>query len=113
MSIGARRGDALPHILHQRCFWLFVVLVVLIGAVSFVPANDHGRLYLNGVSMFLLIATVAAVGRTIWSFVISLFLAIPAVWFQYIGLWHDSDSNLANSWIFCAALYFIATTYLL
>jgi hypothetical protein len=112
MSIGATR-DALSHIFYQRCFWLFIVLVVLIGAVSFVPANDHGRLYLNGVSMFLLIATVAAVGRTIWSFVIALCLAIPAVWFQYIGLWHDSDSNLANSWMFCAALYFIATTYLL
>jgi hypothetical protein len=61
MSIGATR-DALSHILYQRCFWLFVVLIVLIGAVSFVPANDHGRLYLNGVSMFLLIATVAAFG---------------------------------------------------
>jgi len=59
--IGATR-DAVSHILYQRCFWLFIVLVVLIGAVSFVPANDHGRLYLNGVSMFLLIATVAAFG---------------------------------------------------
>src|SRR4029079_11472524 len=112
MRIGATR-DAVSHILYQRCFWLFIVLVVLIGAVSFVPANDHGRLYLNGVSMFLLIATVGAVGRTISSFVIALFLAIPAVWFQYLGLWHDSDSNLASSWMFCAALYFIATPYLL
>ena len=112
MSLGATR-DALSHIFYQRCFWLFVVLVVLIGAVSFVPGNDHGRLYLNGVSMFLLIATVAAVGRTTWSFVIALFLAVPAVWFQYLGLWHDSDRDLANSWIFCAALYFTATAYLL
>ena len=112
MSIGATR-DALSLIFYQRCFWLFVVLVVLIGAVSFVPANDHGRLCLNGVSMFLLIATVAAVGRTTLSFVIALLLAVPAVWFQYLGLWHDSDSNLARSWMFCAALYFVATAYLL
>jgi Ion channel len=112
MSIGATR-NALSHLFYQRCFWLFVVLVALIGAVSFVPANDHGRLYLNGVSMFLLIATIAAVGRTTLSFVIALLLAVPAVWFQYLGLWHDSDSNLALSWMFCAALYFIATVYLL
>jgi hypothetical protein len=112
MSIGATR-DAVSRIFYQRCFWLFVVLVVLIGAVSFVPANDYGRLYLNGVNMFLLIATVAAVGRTTLSFVIALFLAVPAVWFQYLGLWHDSDSDLARSWMFCATLYFIATAYLL
>jgi hypothetical protein len=112
MRIGStRRG--LSNIFYQRCFWLFVVLVVLIGAVSFVPANDHGRLVLNGVNMFLLIATVAAVGRTTLSFVLALLLAVPAVWFQYLGLWHDSDRHLAGSWMFCGALYFIATAYLL
>jgi ion channel len=112
MSIGATR-DVLSRMFYQRCFWLFVVLVGLIGAVSFVPPNDHGRLVLNGVNMFLLIATVAAVGRTTLSFVIALLLAIPAVWYQYLGLWHDSDNDLASSWMFSAALYFIATTYLL
>jgi hypothetical protein len=35
------------------------------------------------------------------------------VWFQYVGLWHDSDSDLAGSWMFSAALYFITTGYLL
>jgi len=112
MSIGAAR-DAVSRILYQRCFWLFVVLVVLIGAVSFVPANDHGRLVLNAVNMFLLIATVAAVGRTTPSFVLALLLAVPAVWFQYRGLWRDSNSDLAASWMFSAALYFIGTVYLL
>ncbi|HEY2801971.1 MAG TPA: potassium channel family protein [Chthoniobacterales bacterium] len=112
MSIGAKRG-ALSHIFYQRCFWLFVLLMVLIGAVSFVPAHDSGRLVLNAVNMFLLIATVAAVGRSRVSFVIALLLAVPAVWFQYVGLWHDSDSDLACSWMFSAALYFISTAYLL
>ena len=112
MGIGATR-DALSRIFYQRCFWLFLVLVVLIGAVSFVPATDHGRLVLNGVNMFLLIATVAAVGRTTMSFAIALLIAVPAVWFQYVGLWHDSDSDLAGSWMFSAALYFITTGYLL
>src|SRR4051794_12481071 len=81
MAIGATR-DALSRIFYQRCFWLFVLLVVLIAAVSFVPGNDQGRLVLNGVNMLLLIATVAAVGTTTLSFVIALMLAVPAVWFQ-------------------------------
>src|SRR3954465_9428738 len=105
MAIAATR-DALSRIFYQRCFWLFVMLIVVIGAVSFVPASDRGRLVLNGVNMFLLIATVAAVGRTKLSFLIALFLAIPAVWYQYLGLWDDNDEELAVSWTFSAALYF-------
>jgi hypothetical protein len=65
------------------------------------------------VNMFLLIATVAAVGRTTMPFVIAILLAVPAVWFQYHGLTRDDDWELAESWMFSAALYFIATVYLL
>ena len=105
--------DALSRVFYQRCFWLFAVLVALIGAVSFVPPTDHGRLVLNAVTMFLSIATVAAVGRTTLSFIITLLLAIPAVWFQYSGLWQDDDGQLAISWIFSAALYFATIVYLM
>ena len=112
MAIGATR-EAMSRIFYQRCFWLFNVLVILIGAVSFVPATDHGRLVLNAVNMFLLIATVAAVGRTKLSFVIALLLSVPAVFFQYLGLWDDNQDYLANSWMFSGALYFITTAYLL
>ena len=65
-----------------------------------------------GINMFLLIATIAAVGRTTMSFVIALSLSLPAVWFQYVGLWHDRDRDLTWSWMFSAALYFITTAYL-
>jgi len=104
--------DARSRIFSQRCFWLFAMLIVVIGAVSFIPASDHGRLFLNGINMFLLIATVAAVGRTTLSLVIALLLAAPAVLFQYIGLWRDSDVHLTWSWIFSAVLYFITIGYL-
>jgi hypothetical protein len=112
MAIGATR-EALSRIFYQRCFWLFGVVLALIGAVSFVPPNDHGRLILNAVNMLTVIATIAAVGRATLSFVIALLLAVPAVWFQYVGLWHDSDNDLAVSWTFSAALYFLAISYLL
>ena len=109
----AQTRDALSRIFYQRCFWLFAVLIVLIGAVAFVPPTDHGRLVVNAVNMFLLLAAIAAVGRTTLSFVIALLLAIPAVWFQYTGLWHDDDWELAKSWMFSAGLYFVTTVYLL
>jgi ion channel len=112
MAIETTR-DALSRIFYQRCFWLFVVLVAMIAAVSFVPPNDAGRLVVNAFNMFLLIATVAAVGRTTLSFTIALLLAIPAVWFQYSGLWRDDDRELAMSWMFSAGLYFVTTVYLL
>jgi hypothetical protein len=109
----AQTRDALSRIFYQRCFWLFTILVVLIGAVAFVPPTDQGRLVVNAVNMFLLLAAIAAVGRTTLSFVIALLLAIPAVWFQYAGLWHDDDWQLAESWMFSAGLYFVTTVYLL
>ena len=112
MAIIATR-DALSRFFFQRCFWLFTVLLFLIGAVSFVPGNDQGRLFINAINMFLLIATVAAVGRTTLSFVIALLLAVPAVLFQYLGLWRDSDIDLTRSWVFSATLYSITIVYLL
>ena len=111
MGIGTAR-NAMSRIFYQRCFWLFVVIIVLIVAVSFAPQSDRGRLVVNGINMFLLIATVAAVGRTTLSFVAALLLSGTAVWFQYLGLWYDSDLDLARSWMFSAALYFLTTAYL-
>jgi hypothetical protein len=112
MAIVATRV-VLSRIFFQRCFWLFTVLLVLIGTVSFVPHTDLGRLFLNGINTFLLIATVAAVGRTTSSFVIALLLAIPAVVFQYSGLWRDDDLDLVRSWICSAILYSVTIVYLL
>jgi hypothetical protein len=68
-------------------------LVLLIGATSFVPESDRGRLVLNGARILLLIATVAAVGRTLLSFVVALCLAVPAVGFQFLNLRRDSDHD--------------------
>jgi len=112
MAIGQTR-DVLSRLFFQRCFWLFVALGALVSAVSFVPPTDEGRLVVNGVNMFVLIATVAAVGRTTMSFVIAVLLALPAVWFQYTGLWQGDDHALATAWMFSGALYFVTTIYLL
>ena len=112
MPVGSTR-EALAQIFHQRCFWLFGVLLILIVTVSFVPGTDHGRLFVNVITTFVLIAAVAAVGRNTLSFIMAVLLAAPAVWFQYVGLWYDSDADLAWSWIFSGMLYFVSLAYLL
>lgn len=105
--------DAVSRVFYQRCFWLFATLVALIVAVSFVPGTDHGRLLLNAFNALVLIATVAAVGRSTLSFVSVCLLAVPAVWFQYRGLWLDDDAELARSWLLSVALYLVTTVHLL
>ena len=40
MAISSAR-DAMSRIFYQRCFWLFVVLIALLVAVSFVPEGDN------------------------------------------------------------------------
>jgi len=96
----AQARERLGRVFGQRCFYLFVVLLVLIGAVPFVEPTRFGRLVTNAVNLFVIIATVAAVGRTTLSFVIALLLAAPTIGFRW-------------SWMFGGALYLAGIVYLL
>ncbi len=105
--------DALGKVFFQRCFWLFVLLLALIAVVPFVEPTPRGRVVVNAINAFVVIATVAAVGRTLLSFVIALLLAVPALAFQYLGIASDDPELLARSWAFAAALYAATIAYLL
>lgn len=105
--------DALSRIFYQRCFYLFAMLLTLIASAPFMPYTIEGRLVANIINAFVVVATVAAVGRSMLSFVIVLLLAVPTLAFQWIGMSQDSDVLLARSWMFGAALYFGTTVYLL
>lgn len=105
--------DALSRFFYQRCFWLFAMLLALIAIAPFLPATTQGRLVYNWINAFVLIATVAACGRTLLSFVVVLLLAAPALAFQWLGLTEGDERWLLNSWFFGAALYLATTTYLL
>jgi Ion channel len=68
---------------------------------------------INWVNAFLVVATVAAVGRNRISFVIALLLAAPTIGFQWLGITEDSGQWLAYGWMFGAALYAVTAVYLL
>lgn len=105
--------DALSRIFYQRCFYLFATLLLLIALVPFLPYSDRGRIALNWFNAFLVLGTVAAVGRSPLSFLIAVLLATPALVFQWIGVMQDDRLYLAYGWAFNAMLYFAATGYLL
>jgi hypothetical protein len=105
--------DALSRIFYQRCFYLFAMLLALIAAAPLVPESIEGRFITNSINAFVVVATVAAVGRSMLSFVIVILLAAPTLGFQWIGLAGDNARWLAYSWSFGSALYLVATVYLL
>jgi hypothetical protein len=108
-----RARTALAQVFFQRCFYLFVAVLVLVMAVLLLDPVPRGRIMLNVGNLLVVVAAVAAVGRTQLSFVIALLLAAPALLFQWLAL-NDGDSQfLLHSWAFGAALYASTIGYLL
>jgi hypothetical protein len=104
---------ALGRVFFQRCFYLFVALLVLITVVPFLEVAQRGRIAVNLANLFVVVAAVAAVGRTPLSFLIALLLAAPTAGFQLLGLASGEAEHLALSWSFAAALYAVTIAYLL
>jgi len=105
--------DAMSRIFLQRCFYLFVLLLALITVAPFLPGTVQGRMLANVINAFLIVATVASVGRTMSSFLLVVVLAAPALGFHWLGLSEDDARWIAYSWMFGAALYVATTIYLL
>jgi uncharacterized BrkB/YihY/UPF0761 family membrane protein len=109
----AHAREQLGRVFSQRCFYLFIVLLLLIAGVPFVEPTHFGKLATNATNLFVIIATVAAVGRTTLSFVIALLLALPTIGFQWLHLAGDDADALYRSWLFGGALYLASIVYLL
>jgi hypothetical protein len=112
LAIGKAR-EQLGRVFTQRCFYLFVVLIALIGVVPFVEPTPTGRLAVNAIHLFIMVAAVAAVGRTVLSFVVILLLASAAFLTQYTGLVWGDEQHLVVSWAFTAALYAVTIGFML
>ena len=103
------------RIFHQRCFYLFASLIVLVGVAPFMADFEHGRFALQGAQVLVLVAAVAAVGRTTLPFVIALLLGIPPLLMQLavvFGL-EDPAQMTTLTLAFYVAFYAVAISYLL
>jgi hypothetical protein len=103
------------RLFRQRCFYLFLSLVALIGIAPWIDDSAQGRVVLMIAQATILISAVAAVGRTTMPFVIALLLGIPALGFQLAGnVWHDNPIvNVEKATAFYLAFYIVAVGYLL
>lgn len=99
------------RVFFQRCFYLFVAVLALVMAVLLLEPSRHGRLIINAINLFVLVAAVAAVGRTTLSFVIAVLLAAPALLFQMLAINEADAAFLVRSWAFGALLYAVTIGY--
>jgi hypothetical protein len=112
VAIRAARA-ALGRIFFQRCFYLFVALLLLIAVAPLIEPTPNGRIAINVISLFVIVAAVATLGRTVGSFVIALLLALPALALQWDALKAAHPEMLIWSWAFASGLYFATLVYLL
>lgn len=110
-----RLQSSFARIFRQRCFYLFLSILVLIVAAPFLTETLHGRVLVQAAQVLVLIASVAAVGRTTTPFVIALLLGIPAFVFQSGITFGYGDPEMFRMWsnVFHGAFYLLAVVYLL
>jgi hypothetical protein len=78
--------EALGRVFLGRCFYLFFTLLALIALAPFVEAQYGGLLIRYMISVLVMLAAVAAVGRSIVSFTVVLAMAAPAMVFRWLAL---------------------------
>lgn len=103
----------LAQMLQERCFVLFVAVLALLVAVPFLSETTHGRVIANLFNLIVLVTAVAAVGRSMRSFVVAFLLALPVLAFQLLALQSGEAGFFALSWGFGAAFYTLTLAHLL
>ncbi len=106
-------SNLVGRIFFQRCFYLFLLLMLFIGVIPFIEPTRAGRFTINCVNAFIIVATVTSVGRTTASFVIALILAGPVLSYQWLAVTNTDQHALAMSWWFGAGLYATTIAYLM
>ena len=101
------------QMLQQRCFLLFLALLVLLVAMPFLWETAHGRVALGFLTLIVLVTAVAAVARSRRSFVIACLLGLPALAFQILALQSGLPGHFALTWGFAAAFYAFTLAHLL
>ena len=113
MAQFTKRQSRLEQILAQRCFFLFLALLALLVVMPYVAETAHGRMIVGLLNVTILVAAVAAVERSINSFVIAVILGLPTLCFQILALQSGLPGQFALSWGFGAVFYAFTIAHLL
>jgi len=108
----------MPHItltktLENRCFLLFVSLLVLLLATPFLFGTTLGTRLIGFLNVLILFSAVAAVERSRFSLFVALLLGLPALAFQLLALQSGQPGHFALCWGFGAAFYAFTIAHLL
>ena len=103
---------ALRRLFFQRCFYMFLVLLVLIAASPFIE-GERGTYLLAGINAFVVLSAAAAVGRTVLSFLVVFLLIGAGVGLRFASM-DDGRAALFNwALVFHALVYFSVVVLLL
>ena len=102
---------ALRRLFFQRCFYLFIVLLALIGVSPFME-GVRGSYLLSGFNAFVVLAAAAALGRTALSFLVVLLLIGAAVALRYASI-EEGRAALFNWALMLHALVYFSVIVLL
>jgi Ion channel len=112
-SISVTR-DALRRLFFQRCFYLFVTLLALVAVAPFIDPEPRGGALLRSlINAFVILAAVAAVGRSTLSFLTVLCLAAPALVLRWLSIETERAVYLDLSLQLDAVVYAAAIAFLL
>jgi hypothetical protein len=78
--------EALGRLFIGRCFYLFVTLLALVALAPFIEAQYSGLMVRYVINSLVMLAAVAAVGRSIVSFTVVLAMAAPALALRWLAL---------------------------
>jgi ion channel len=102
---------ALRRVFFQRCFYLFVVLLALIGVSPFME-GARGSYLLAGFNAFVVLASAAALGRTALSFLLVFVLVAGALGMRFASM-EQGREELFNWALLLHALVYICVLFLL
>jgi hypothetical protein len=102
---------ALRRVFFQRCFYLFIVLLALIGVSPFME-GVRGTYLLAGFNAFVVLAAAAALGRTALSFLLVFVLIGGALGLRFASL-EEGRPGLFNWALMLHALVYISVLFLL
>lgn len=103
----------LGQVFYQRCFYLFIAILLLIVGIPLIEQMPFGRMAAGTIHMLMIVSIVAAVGRSGLSFTAALLLAVPSLVFQWLH-WSELFPGAEVLWLgFGVALYILTLGYLL
>jgi Ion channel len=94
-----------PERFKQRCFLLFLSLMLLLLATPFLGEAPVGRGVLGLLNALVLLTAIAAVGRSKIAVAIAAAFAVPTLLFQVLALKSGITGYFALSWGFAAFFY--------